>query len=92
MAVLIEPRYRDEHLPSGEYVLSEEERWEIGVHMRSVKQLQGRTRSRYDADVTVTFAGVATDTFTEEVYPAFVARFEKEFGEAKLRYLDPDQL
>lgn len=91
VAILIEPRYEDHDLRTGEYYLSADERWTIGVNVRPLDQLDGGDTT-YNADITVELENVDTDTFLDEVYPGFVARFEKEFDEAEFQYLDPDQV
>jgi hypothetical protein len=91
VAILLEPRYADQNLRTGEYLLSENERWTVGIHVRPRDQLSGADYT-YNADITVEFEDVATDAFTEEVYPAFVEQFEDEFGDAELQYLEPDDL
>ncbi|MFB6198577.1 MAG: hypothetical protein ABEI52_09975 [Halobacteriaceae archaeon] len=91
VAILLEPRYEDQDLQTGEYLLSENERWTIGIHVRPLDQLTGAD-STYNADITVEFDNVPTDVFTKNVYPDFVRQFEEEFGGAELRYLDPDDL
>jgi hypothetical protein len=91
IAILLEPRYEDQNLRTGEYLLSENERWTIGVHVRPLEQLSGADYT-YNADITVEFDDVATDVFTDEVYPAIVEGVEDEFRDAELQYLDPDDL
>lgn len=62
VAILVEPRYEDQDPHTREYVLSEDEPWTIGIHVRPVEQLSGAD-SRYNTDITVEFEDVATDVF-----------------------------
>jgi len=88
VAILVEPRYEDQSLATGEYRLSEDQQWTVGIHVRPLDHLSGAD-STYNADITVEFEDIPTDTFTKDVYPAFIDGFEDEFSDAELQYLDP---